>query len=174
MKPCTTSAEAPKREIPRTPDARAELEMVGLVAAHPRLRSKARVLLDSDLLGNAETRRLLGRVLDAELASADEIVDGMRETDEQGAKLLERLVAGAPGNDEVDGAASALLSKLKEFATERLILDKKAQMRELDAVKDREAYDELFREIAALQVSLDRRRRGEVDDEEEVWGPSGG
>jgi hypothetical protein len=59
--------------------------------------------------------------------------------------------------EQIEYAFGEIAVRLKELALERLILTKKAGLRALDASRDPEVYDGLFREIAELQ-----RRRNEL------------
>lgn len=148
----------------------AEREMVGLVAAYPELRPKAQSLLTPDLLTDPLTRRILDLVLASGNATGSDLHARVFSEDREAAEVLSGLLIEAESIDEPQFVATAVLSKLKELAIERQTIEKKAKMRALDPLKDRDVYDELFREIAGLQVQLECLRRGEADDYgKEVW-----
>ncbi|MDZ4179330.1 MAG: hypothetical protein U1E29_08880, partial [Coriobacteriia bacterium] len=95
----------------------------------------------------------------------------VRDAAPETAEVLTGTLVGAEDVSEPEFVAAQTETRLKEFAVERLIIEKKAHMRSLDPLKDRDGYDELFREIAALQVRHEKLRSGEVDhDDREVWG----
>ncbi len=167
------TAEVSGRAAPPalTPQVRAERQLVGLVAARAELREGARGLLESDLLTDPLAARLLRAVLEAGEVTGSELYGRISSADIEAAEILSGLLIEAENADDAVLVARDVLSKLKEFAVERQIIEKKARMRTLDPVKERDEYDELYRDIAALQVLHDRLRRGEtVTDDMEVWG----
>lgn len=173
--PDDASAERGNREsrqsVPLGPEQRAERTLVGLVAANPNLRERARGLLESDLLIDRMSRTLLEVVLQSTADAPETIVTRLQERDPEAADVLSGLLVDADGNEDVGPVARELLSKLKEFAVERQIREKKARMNALDPVKDRSAYDDLYREIGELQVRREALRQEPVsEDDMEVWG----
>lgn len=164
----TTSVAAVQPDDPKT---RAERALVGMVASYPELRQGARNLLDTGLLEDPRAIALLGAVVESGPAPASEIVAGLTERDPEAAAILSADLIVLPKDANPSVAAHEVLSKLKEITIERQIIQGKARMRSLDPVKERDGYDELFREISALTVELERLRRGETDSEEQkVWG----
>ncbi len=160
-----------RANVPIGPAERAERSLVGMVAANPILRDRARGLLDSDLLTDRMSRTLLEVVLASSVIAPETIVTGLQERDPEAADVLSGLLVDADGNEDVESVALELLSKLKDFALERQIREKKARMNTLDPVKDRSAYDDLYREIGELQVRRDRMRREPIaEDDMEAWG----
>ncbi|MBU4555810.1 MAG: DNA primase [Actinobacteria bacterium] len=154
-----------------SPKARAERSLVGLVASYPELREGAWKLLETGLLQDARSVALLGVVLNAGDAPGSDILASLTLHDPEAASLLSAELIGLPDDVSVRVSANELLSKLKEFALERQIIEGKAKMRSLDPVKDRVAYDELFIEISSLTMQVDRVRRGEAGtDDQKVWG----
>lgn len=154
------------------PAEKAQRTLVGMIAADPRLRTKARSLLASDLLAEDMSHRLLETILEAGTRPADEIVTGLQASDPQMATVLSGLLVDTDGNEDGELFARALVRKLKEFALERQIRQKKALMNTLDPVKESDRYDELYREIAALQVRVSelRQEADGSDDDMEEWG----
>lgn len=128
-------------------------------------------MLETGLLEDPRALALLGVVTGAGTQPAAEIVAALEKTDKDSAELLKSQLVSLSEPGAARAAANDLLSKLKEFALERQIIEGKARMRALDPVKERAGYDELFKEISSLTLALDRARRGEVgSDEQEVWG----
>lgn len=155
---------------PPSASAKAERALVGLVAACPELREKAQELLTKGLLHDARAVAMLDAVLASGTSNGETLLEAIRARDPELGELLGDVMFAPPKGVEASTVARELLSKLKEFALERQIVQSKARMRALDPVKDRDDYDELFREIAAMQLALDRLRRGEtVQDDQEVW-----
>lgn len=158
-------------ETPSSPKTRAERALVGLIASYPSLRQGARKLLETGLLEDARAVALLGVVIDAGQAEAPEIVASLTARDPEAAALLSAGLMSLPKDSSPEVAASDLLSKLKEIAIERQIIQGKARMRSLDPVKERAEYDDLFKEISSLTMQLNTLRSGEADSEEQkVWG----
>jgi len=167
------SANAPvKRPVKLGPPERAQRSLVGLIAAHPALRTKARGLLDAGLVDDPATSDLLFRLIEAGETPGDAVVMALESSEPALAQLLSGLLVDAAGNEDVDSDARELVHKLKEFALERLISEKKAEMSTLDAVKDRAAYDDIFKERSVLELRLGKMRFGETepDDDMKVWG----
>jgi DNA primase len=166
-----TSESAITEQIRMSPQVRAERDIIGLVAAFPRLRGKARDLLASGLLTDMIAVRLLEVVLESGEATGAALYAFVRDAAPETAEVLTGTLVGAEDVSEPEFVAAQTETRLKEFAVERQIIEKKAHMRSLDPLKDRDGYDELFREIAALQVRHEKLRSGEVDhDDREVWG----
>lgn len=156
---------------PLTPAARAERALVGLVAAYPELRGRARELLTGGLLSDARAMALLGSVLDAKDAVGEELVAALGGPESDAGVLLAEVMPDLADDQDPERVTRELLSKVKEFALERQIIQGKARMRALDSIKERDEFDELFKEIAALQVRLDKLRRGEAEGfDQEAWG----
>ena len=149
--------------------ARAQRSLVGLIAADPSLRTGARSLLTSDLVGEPVARTLLTAIVDAGSAVDDELYRRVAEIDERAAIVLTGLLMDAPPTEEVHSVARQTLAKVKELALERQIKEEKARQRALEAAGDREAADTLFREIAALMAEHSKLRQGAVPVEAEVW-----
>ncbi len=163
----------PAPVTPNSPKARAERSLVGLIASYPVLREGARNLLETGLLEDARAIALLGTVIDSGDADATEIIAGLASRDPEAAAMLSAALISLPRDASPEFAAFELLSKLKEIAIERQIIEGKAKMRSLDAVKQRAEYDELFKEVSSLTMQLDRVRRGEAESEDQkVWGSS--
>lgn len=155
-----SAAEDTQDEAGRTPPAqpvvddqqsRAEWEFIRTVAQAPRIRPEARELLSEEFVLDGERRRLLGYVLDADQLSGRALYDAVATRDRNLAESLSGWLVEAPDVEQIEYAFREIAVRLKDLALGRLILTKKAGLRALDATRDREAYDGLFREIAELQ-----------------------
>ncbi|MDP3630933.1 MAG: DNA primase [Actinomycetota bacterium] len=149
---------APKAQPPiDDQQSRAEWEFVKTVAQAPRMRDEARELLSEEFVLDAERRRLLEYVLDSGQLSGRALYEAVAARDRNLAESLSGWLVDAPDVEQIEYAFREIAVRLKDLALERLILSKKAGLRALDAARDRETYDGLFREIADLQ-----RRRSEL------------
>lgn len=170
----TNNAEetAPTVPVFRDPQSQIEMELLGVVAAHPGLRSKARGLLESGLLVNDTIKGALDVVTSVQGSTKDELYRAVASIDSGSAALVSGVLMDDRGQEDVDLVVRELLSKLKEFALERLIKQQKMRMKSLDPVKDKAAYDDLFRETGTLEVQVHDLRRGvgAPDPDQEVWG----
>lgn len=146
--------------IPDTPRVNAERELIALLAGTPALRGRARELLAGGLL-STPVHTAMAEVL----AEAGE---GLSAADVTG--LLEQRVPGsakelsasrlAGSGSEPEALADGLERRLKEFELERRIAVGKARLKAPGSFKSPAEYDEVFREISALQKALDALRRG--------------
>lgn len=154
-----------ERAALRDPRLAAAREYVSLVVADATLRPQARELLDNDVLGDQELRTLLKLTVEAGAATGRDLYNAVAAVDPDAAELLSGLVVGGEDEQETGDLAKELLSKLKEFALERQIIEKKTRLKRLDTASDRVEFDELFKEIAVLQKRVDKLRRGAGKDE---------
>ncbi|MDH4140464.1 MAG: DNA primase [Coriobacteriia bacterium] len=148
----------------RNPAHAAELAYVRLVVDEPSLREAAVETLASGLVADADLDRLLQFVVAAGAAVGTDLYDVVSASDAAAAETLSGVLLEDFETEDAPSVAREVLIKLKEFDLERQIIEKKARLRGLDEVKERVEYDELFRETAALQVMLDRVRRGAAED----------
>lgn len=149
---------------------RAQREFVGLLAACPELRVKARGLLYKELFDDPMALRLVEIVLGSGESAGKELYSHAASVDKEAADVLAGLVIAATQVEEADFIARQLLRKLKEFALERQIIVKKAQLHETDPKVDRIRYDELFLEITSLQKYYYALRSEEINREyREEW-----
>lgn len=140
------------------PQSRAELELVRIAAAEPQNRGKARELLDACLVADPLNARLLQAVVDAGDATGGELFDVVTESVPEARQLLPALLV----SEEVACSTKALAElsvRLQEYGVRRQIIQVQARMESLDPLKDRDAYDDAFREVATLQVELEALRR---------------
>jgi len=149
---------------PLTPEMRAEAQLIGVLAAFPRLRPEACFLLSDDLLTDPVHRRILEHLIEHPSASVPELVASLEPTNPDAASLLTGVTVGVEDVDDPLGMANDLFRKLKEFGLDRLILGKKNELKSLDSAEHVQRYDDLFQEISTLQRTRDRLRSG-LDDE---------
>ncbi len=164
-----SSEEAP---LLRDPQTMAERQLLGVVAATPELRSRARGLLDSDLLTDPMSKRVLEVVVGVPDKVGGALYRTVSATDPEAASALSGVLVDGRGQEDVDFIVRELLSRLKEFALERQIKQRKAEMKAMDPIKDKAEYDDLFRKIGTLEVQVHDLRRGvgAPDPDQEVWG----
>ncbi|MCE5203510.1 MAG: DNA primase [Actinomycetia bacterium] len=131
--------------------AKAERELLQVVAVAPHLREKARDLLDEEVVLDRSRRELLGYVIDAGGLEGQALYDAVAARDREAAEKLTGLLVDAPVVEQIEYRFRLIADRLKEYALGRLILAKQVEFRALDPVGDNEVYDKLFREIADLQ-----------------------
>lgn len=150
-----------RREVAlESPRERAEREVVRLVALVPELRAGARELLPGAVLTSARYRSAFECVVGAGGTQHSDLYAAVREQDSEAAALLAGLLVDARVPSRPDVAFEELLTKLKEYELERLIVEGKSEMRMAEATGDRARCDELFRDVSALTMELERLRRG--------------
>jgi DNA primase len=138
--------------------SRAEREYVSLAVRHVGVRERASTALESGLVAGSRMRDLLGSVIESGGATGAELVDAVSSADASMAATLSGLAIGVDEAEDAEWIAQALETRLKEFALERQILEKRSRLKGTDPVKDREGYDELFKEIVSLQGELEEIR----------------
>lgn len=150
---------------PTTPQGRIERTLLALLVREPRLRCKAQELLAEDLLSDPEHRVMAEEIArDESLGMSPSELIGRLESRVPG---VAAALSGAEENDDekqsLDDVAYGLVRRLKEFDLERRITVGKARLKQAGSFKDDAEYDEVFREVSALQRALDALRRG-VDE----------
>ena len=162
-------AEEPKQEakaapMPSTPALKAEWELARLTALSPSVRPEARELLaQQDVLQDPDVRRVVERISDAGEAVEGELFELVARQDRRDAEILTGWLVDAPNVEQVEYAFREVAARLKEFALGRLISQKKAELRGLDAKRDAESYDRLFADIAELQRAHSQLRARAMD-----------
>ncbi len=141
-----------------SPQSRAEAEFLGALASEPKLRCEARFLLSEDLLTVPVHRRALDVMAHDPDATLEDLVSRAQESDPDLASALAGLVSVE--GERAEGVAEDLLTRLKEFRVDRLILTKKSELKSLDPASERQHYDVLFREISDLQRERNLLRGG--------------
>ena len=157
-------AQSASKTLQRDPASAAEREFVRLVCADVSLRADAQGVLDADLIRDGLLRQVLEYVVASGTAVGTDLYEAVASKDRDAAEALSGLILDGDPDVGSETIAADVLSKLKEFALERQIIERKARLRSLEEVKRSAEYDDLFKEIAALQVRLDRLRRGVSDD----------
>jgi len=168
----SSESEADQLQKFRDPQSQIEMDLLGVLIARPNLRGKARGLLGTDLLINESIKRALDVVTSVPSAVGQELFAAVSSADPDSAAIVSGVIVDDRGQEDVDSVVRELLSKLKEFALERLIKEQKTRMKSLDPVKDKAVYDDLFRETGTLEVQVHNLRRGvgAPDPDQEVWG----
>jgi len=142
--------------------ARAEDELLRVVTQAPSVRVRARELLTEEFVLDGGRRQLLGWLVEAGNATGEALFASIAKHDQAQAERITAWLVDAPDVEQVEYAFSEIAVRLKDSARERLILAKKAALRALDPVKQSEAYDLLFREIAELQRARQTARAQET------------
>ncbi|MCL2503481.1 MAG: DNA primase [Coriobacteriia bacterium] len=152
---------------PMGSQARVELETLGMLAAHPRLRETARDLLKLELFSDERNRSIARVLMDAGSKAGAAEVNGLLFAHVPGA--VEMLAASkladcaSVASDEV---FVSLTRRLKEFALERRIAVGKAKLKHSGKLVSSAEYDDVFREVSLLQRELDVLRRGEDSEKD--------
>jgi DNA primase len=159
-------APAPvKRTAPNDAQSRAEHELLRLLVVAPELRAEARDLLDmEDALADAVNTRLASAILAAGDAEGTALFTSVSASEPE---LKDYLSEWLVEDDDREARVSIFretLGRLKEFALRRQILRLQAEMNSLDAVKDQERFDDIFRIVAALRRDLEAVRSGTATD----------
>ena len=149
-----------KAAVVSSPQSRAEAEYLGALAYSPRLRCEARFLLPDDLLTVPVHRDAMHLMGEHPSAAIEDLVSLAQPTDPNLASLL----AGLPATEGAlaEPVVEDLITKLKEFGIDRLILTKKSELKSLDQSADEQRYDRLFREISDLQREKGQLRGGDT------------
>ncbi|HEX9094285.1 MAG TPA: hypothetical protein VF902_09915, partial [Coriobacteriia bacterium] len=153
---------APVRRKPATDaQTRAEYELLRQLVLVPRLRAEARELLAiDDALTDVANVRLAAAIVDAGEARGGALYEAVRTAEPELADELSEWLVDDIDPERVVTSFRETLSRLKEFALRRQILRLQARMSALDAVKDSEASDDIFRQVAALRRELETLRSG--------------
>jgi DNA primase len=146
--------------------ARAEDELLRVVTQAPSVRGRARELLTEEFVLDGGRRQLLGWLTEAGSATGEALFASIAKHDQAQAERITAWLVDAPDVEQVEYAFSQIAVRLKDSARERLILAKKAALRAIDPVKQSEAYDQLFREIAELQRARQTARAQETSTRE--------
>ena len=143
---------------------RTERDLLDLLVRTPRLRSRARFLLSEHLLTGRMCQRIAEGIADADPAVDAEVLVGRLEGENPGAAgLLSGATLGDVPDADADVVEHDLERRLKEFDLERRIAAGRERLRRPESFKDAGEYDDLFKNVSALQVELERYRRGARD-----------
>ena len=155
--------DAPRR---LSSEEKVERELVRLATVAPLVRSRARDLLSEGVVGGQTERRLLELVLGAGSAVGDELYALVAREDRVLAEILAPWLVDVPDVEQVEYAFREVVARVKDFAIARLILSKKAELRQHDPRRDPDEYDRLFGEIAELQRAQQELRTRSVENED--------
>ncbi len=156
-------------ELRHDPHWVAQRTYVGLLAIYPKAREDVESVLAEGLIPDPGLASLARAIAGSGETTGTDLVDAVDSKDPDLKPLLSEVVTDIPesgGTDLIEG----LISRLKEFAVEHLIIEEKARLKQLDPVKDKAAYDDAFRKAAALQKRLEMLRSkalNEHQDQEE-------
>ncbi|NTU70228.1 MAG: DNA primase [Coriobacteriia bacterium] len=140
---------------------RAERDLIDLYVRSGRLRSRARYLLDEDLLTD-ERHRAMAEVIaqvGPEMSPADVVGElGLRVPGS--AEALAGAELDGLGEGDYDQVEADVVRTLKEMALERRIRVESAWLNQNRSLKDTNEYDEVFRKVSVLQRQLAVLRSG--------------
>lgn len=146
----------------RTPQDRTERSLLALLVREPRLRCKAQELLADDLLNEPVHRTMAEEIAraDSEALSPVELIGRLEASVPGSAEALSGADDDGEDKRDLDVVVTGLIRRLKEFELERRITVGKARLKQPGSFKSTAEYDEVFREVSALQRTLDALRRG--------------
>jgi len=147
-------------ELPSDPQWKAERELLRLLAIAPRLRERARELLQEDELADPQHAELFGLLVSAGSASGRELFDAVTAAEPTSVGILSEWLVDEGISEDAEHQMELLVARIKEFALRRRIAQLKTQMESLDPVKDRSTYDDIFETIVRLDRELHRLRQG--------------
>lgn len=147
---------------PGTPQAKIERTLLSMLVREPRLRTRAQELLTDDLLSDPAHRAMAEEIAkpDSAVLNPSELVGRLEMRVPGAAEAISAVQDDDDGAQELDDVAFGLVRRLKEFDLERRITVGKAKLKQPESFKDSTEYDDLFREVSALQRTLDELRRG--------------
>lgn len=150
--PEEATGEAPRRARAHDAQGRAEEALLRQLTVGPDVRERARELLSfEDAVTDPANRRLAEAILAAGGAVGKDLVASVRASEPE---LADELSAWLVDDREVADEVARFpetAGRLKEFALRRQILRLQSEMNGMDRVKDPDAYDDVFRRVAALQ-----------------------
>lgn len=163
------TSSASQREAQRTPlagglslgrEVAVERDLLALLVANPRFRSRARFLLSEKLLSDGASRDVAEAIAQApQEASQAEVIGAIERRAPQALSALSgsSLIVG---EDDVEAVVQQLTTKLKEFELERRISEGKSRLRRPESFKDEAEYDDMFKQVSRLQLELAEYRNG--------------
>ena len=140
-----TGAAAPQPPVKLTGHHRVEREALRALFAFPELFDDERLIPSEDEF-TLPLHRSLFRLLSAERVDAGRMVSRVEDPDLQ--RVASELSVGESPEPQV---AADTLVRLKVFALERYIVERKERLRGLDPNRDAVAYDALFEELLELE-----------------------
>ncbi|HWC32165.1 MAG TPA: DNA primase [Actinomycetota bacterium] len=145
------SAEEPgpsrRTAEPRSPDREVEKEALKLLAQHPDLCLGRVSTLEHELFTSERNRKTLALLLEP-WSSASQLMERARD---RGVGELVAEIAVEPLKGEVDRTYAAhVFSRLEELSLKRRMDTMRKRLERLNPVKDPDAFDSLFKELADL------------------------
>ena len=150
--------------LPDTPQLRLERDVLDLLVRHPKLRPRARFLLSENLLTDPTHKAIAeGIVNDGAGLPADALIGTLEAASPGSASALSGATLGEVADADADAVQRDLARKLKEFDLERRIAVGKARLKQPGSLKNPGEYDDLFKNVSALQSELEEYRSGARD-----------
>jgi hypothetical protein len=147
-----------------TPQLRTERDLLDLLVRTPRLRGRARFLLSENLLTDPLHKAIAEEITTAGAGlSADALVGRLADAVAGSAEALSGATLGEVADEDADAAEHDMARKLKEFDLERRIAAGKARLKQPGSFSDPAEYDDVFKNVSALQRERDEYRRGVRD-----------
>ncbi|MDO8916114.1 MAG: DNA primase [Coriobacteriia bacterium] len=154
-------ASAPKRRPALDAQSKAEDALLRSLVVAPELREEVRDLLSiEDALTDPVNARLAAAIVAAGDATGKGLYEAVARSEPELVEELTAWLVDAPSRESVLGTFAETVSRIKGFALRRQILRVQACMQGTDPVKDPQAYDDMFRQVASLQSQLETLRAG--------------
>ena len=150
-------------KAPITQQVRLELDVLDLLTRQPRLRSRARFLLDQDLLTDPMSRAIAEGIATQGALPSNELIGTIEAAHPGAAEALSGATLGDIADAEADAVCEELVRRLKEFELERRIALGRSRLKQPGTFESPSEYDELFRQVSALQSELETYRAGSRD-----------
>jgi len=147
-----------------SPQVRLERDLLDLLVRTPRLRRRARFLLSENLLTEPAHRAIAeGIAQEGADMPADVLVGRLEASLPGAAAVLSGGTFGDVADEDAEAVERDMARKLKEFDLERRIAVGKARLKQPASFKEPAEYDELFKNVSALQRELEEYRSGVRD-----------
>ncbi len=138
---------------------RAERDALALLVLAPQMRPRAQILLENDLLTEANHLAIGQAIARATPGLSSAQLMGWLDGEVPGAAaILSGASIEGVGESELDQMEADLLRTLKEMALERRIRAESAWLSLNKDLKDSGKYDEVFRKVSTLQMELSKLR----------------
>ncbi|GAB4274852.1 MAG: DNA primase [Coriobacteriia bacterium] len=141
-----------------------ERELARLAVVSPKVRVLAIDALD--WISDETLKRLVGLLVDSDVLSGTDLWEALAPEVPELADEISGWIMDEPLTGDVESAFRDVMRRLKALELERRIKMIHARMQEMDPVKQKDEYDDAFREAAKLQHRLNRLKQ---QDDESVW-----
>jgi len=137
----------------------AEAQLLRAIVTVPQLREEVRDLLSlTDALTDPVNARLAGAVVASGDLTGRALFEAVAKLEPDVADELSEWLVDVADRESVLDTFAETVGRIKEFALRRQILRVQANMQAMDPVKDAIAYDDMFRQVAALTKELQALR----------------